>query len=129
MVDVPRTILFMPQMAFVLEDAKERAHRGRAGRLRQLLVNLGRRRVSVAVDDVHDLALAPAQLRVLIRDSVRLHGHSEASKRRAPDLIVAPRRHDKELSLLENILSCRPVVNGWLTPARLAAPSPTPHEG
>src|SRR6185437_3434768 len=54
-IDVARALFFVPEMALLLEDAEQRAHRGGARRIGDLIVDLGRRRVTAAVDDVHDL--------------------------------------------------------------------------
>jgi hypothetical protein len=52
----------MLEMALFLEDAQERSHCGITGSIRQCLMNLGCRRLSASINDIHDLTLAPAQM-------------------------------------------------------------------
>src|SRR6185437_10802952 len=77
-IDVARALFFVPEMALLLEDAEQRAHRGGARRIGDLIVDLGRRGVTAAVDDVHDLPFAAAELR---RGGSGGHGASGSSRK------------------------------------------------
>ncbi len=52
-------------VAFVFKNPQERAHRGIARRLGEPRPDVGRRRAACAVEKVHDLPLAAAQVREL----------------------------------------------------------------
>src|SRR4051812_1833250 len=61
-INVSRAVLLVSQVPLFLEDSKERSDSGRHRRLRKLVVNFRRGRVTVTVDDVHDLTFAATQV-------------------------------------------------------------------
>jgi hypothetical protein len=52
----------MFEMAFLLDDAQQRAHGGVTGGIGQRFMDLRRRGLAARVDDVHDLTLPPAEM-------------------------------------------------------------------
>jgi hypothetical protein len=61
-VDVADPVLLVPHVSLVLEDAQQRADGGVAGRNRHPRPHVGGRGPSRAVEDVHDLPLALAEM-------------------------------------------------------------------
>ena len=81
-IDVAHALSFMPEVAFFLEDAQHRTHRGVGGRIGEPLEHLRGTRPPETVDRVHDLPLAATQVavrrrlgrRVLVHDTIREDG-------------------------------------------------------
>src|SRR5438477_365633 len=65
-------ILFVAEMPLLLEDPQQRADRGVARRVGELIEHLGGGRATPAVDHLHDLAFPTAELRA------RFFGHGHA---------------------------------------------------
>src|SRR5690349_21495090 len=60
-VDIPQRLLFMPDVALLLEHAQFSAHRRVTGPVRQRLVNLRGGGAALTIHDIHELALAAAE--------------------------------------------------------------------
>src|SRR5258705_224161 len=61
---VARAVFFVAEVPLVFEHPQQRPYRRVAGRVGQARHHFGRGSATRSVDDVHDLALAPAQLGV-----------------------------------------------------------------
>ena len=61
-VDVAGAFLAVFEVALVLENAQERAHRGVAGSVGKRFVDFGRGRFAAGVNDVHDLPFTPGEM-------------------------------------------------------------------
>src|SRR5690606_9983275 len=61
-VDVARPVLLVTELTLVLEHADQRAHGRIARRIRELGEDLVDGHATVAVDDIHDLPLAPTEV-------------------------------------------------------------------
>ena len=61
-IEVAWTILLVPHVALVFEDAQHRAHGRIAGRIGEPVEDLRGGRAAAAVQDVHDLPLAAAEV-------------------------------------------------------------------
>lgn len=64
-VHVPGPVLGVPELSLGLEDAEQRAHRGRMRRIVELLADLPRSRSAKAIDHIHDLAFTPRECGLL----------------------------------------------------------------
>jgi hypothetical protein len=105
---VPWAVLLVSQMSLVFENTQLCAHGRGARRIGELFMNLRRRCVPAAVDDVHDLTLTPAEVHRGRGQGERDDGGLGHGKRS-----VAV---DTNLSPLENILSLTGFVNSQILP-------------
>ncbi len=93
----------MAKVSLLLEDAQHRAHRGSHRRIGQVLMNLGGRRVTVTVDEIHDLSLTATELLGGGRGRFRHAGYGLDKKISLDDNIFSRARIVKRFSPLPDI--------------------------